>query len=490
MKFVRKHTFWFVLAGAVVLSLAIGLALAAQQQLWFDESYSIVLSQRSIGDIIRLTAVDAHPPFYYLLLHFWGGLVGWSEMGVRALSVMFYSAAIGTTLLLLRKLFKERIAILAAPIMLLAPFLLRYSFEVRMYSLIALVVVGSAYALHLAVKTNLGRYWIIYGALVALGVWTLYMSALVFLAQFVYLLATALKRRDNPLKQKWVLAYAGAVLLYAPWIPTAARQLSGGALSGANTTFGIPQLLDVLTFGLLYDGHGQLEVIYWVLIIAVTLAIILTTRAVWQSKKISNPNLAFLACHFLLPLATFAIIATPLLGWRIYMERYLAIFIIFGYASLAVVFAANVHREKKPNYNGYAAIILALAIGAANLAAYGNFNFQRWDKPLNRDIAARISQYCDEAIVVDDLYHYIELSPYMPAQCHFYFYSADEVAMAGGYAPLHGSDRRIADVSELSAQRLVIVTNQDQSSFDIGGVFIETAREDVSYRKLIFFERQ
>lgn len=479
----------FSIIGAVVAASLLCLWLATGQQLWFDESYSVVIAKKSLGDIISLTAVDAHPPFFYTLLHFWGALVGWNELGLRALSVIFYAASIGLILLLISKLFSKKTAIYSAPVLALAPFIMRYGFEVRMYSLASLIVVGSAFALYYAMKTNKNRYWIIYGLLVALGVWTLYMTFIVFLAQLIILVMHTLKKRGKWFKQKWVLAYFGAVLLYLPWIPNALHQMSGGALSGANVTFGFSQLLNVFSFGLIYEPSNQCDVIYWILLASILLATAVLIRNVLRKKNTDAKNLWFLMLHFALPLAIFMIIASPIFGWKIYLERYLAQFIIFGYASLAVVFASNIFANKKPIYSAYFAVLIVLLIGVANLSQTGNFNYQRMDKPANHDIANIVSKYCKQSIVVDDLYFYIELAPYMSSDCNYYFSSPGEVDFVGGYAPLHASNRRIAKPSEINTKQLVVVDVKPKANFKPSAAYKKISEKEMTWRRFTVYSR-
>ena len=72
--------YWWVImiiTGAVVFALT--MLLARGQSVWFDEGYSILLAKHSVSELLALTAVDAHPPLYYLLLKMWGELFGFSE---------------------------------------------------------------------------------------------------------------------------------------------------------------------------------------------------------------------------------------------------------------------------------------------------------------------------------------------------------------------------------------------------------------------------
>ena len=64
-RFILHHSSFIIL-------LAAGLPLllwrmAQESSIWCDETYSIVLSTHPWRQIVDVTAVDAHPPGYYLL---------------------------------------------------------------------------------------------------------------------------------------------------------------------------------------------------------------------------------------------------------------------------------------------------------------------------------------------------------------------------------------------------------------------------------------
>jgi len=170
----RHFTPLLVVAGllAVVMSLIIG----ASQSVWFDEAYSILLARQPVGDLLHLTAVDTHPPFYYLVLKAWAALFGWSEFALRSLSALAAGGAVVTAGLLVKKLFGVRAALVALLFVAFAPFLLRYGFEIRMYALASLIGIAATYVLLLATEAKGRRQWLLYGfyaVLVTLGVLTL-----------------------------------------------------------------------------------------------------------------------------------------------------------------------------------------------------------------------------------------------------------------------------------------------------------------------------
>src|ERR1022692_3482548 len=57
--------------------------------IWTDESYSIFLALHPVREIIKITACGRDAPLYFLILHYWEGLFGISELAVRSLSVLF-----------------------------------------------------------------------------------------------------------------------------------------------------------------------------------------------------------------------------------------------------------------------------------------------------------------------------------------------------------------------------------------------------------------
>jgi len=224
-------TWWLWLILAMVITYLLIMVVAIGQSVWFDEGYSILLAKRPVGELIALTGVDAHPPFYYLLLKGWAGIFGWSEFALRSLSAVAASFTVGVIFLLVRRLFTVRTALVALPFLVFAPFALRYGYEIRMYALAGLIGALASLVLVKAVAGRGKKLWIIYAALVALGMFTLYMTAAIWVAHVVWLFFT--NKRDKSqafFKQKWVLSYIGAVILFAAYIPTLIYQLTHSAL--------------------------------------------------------------------------------------------------------------------------------------------------------------------------------------------------------------------------------------------------------------------
>jgi len=117
------------------------------QGLWLDEAFSVWLAQRPVGEMIDwIVRIDQHPPLYYLLLHLWMSL-GRDEIAVRMLSALCGTLTIPVMYLLGHRLADDGVGLLAALILAVSPFHVRFAQEARMYTLLTLNASLALYAL-------------------------------------------------------------------------------------------------------------------------------------------------------------------------------------------------------------------------------------------------------------------------------------------------------------------------------------------------------
>lgn len=113
--------------------------------LWFDEAFSVFVAKSSWNDFFRQLVIDrVHPPLYYLLLKLWLSVLGASVVGLRLLSVLFSALTLPPLWSCMQqtRLSPElKLALLFA--IACNPFLILYSQEVRMYSLLCFLSVWS-----------------------------------------------------------------------------------------------------------------------------------------------------------------------------------------------------------------------------------------------------------------------------------------------------------------------------------------------------------
>lgn len=461
--FTIEKMWWLALIISGVAVYVLAMVFAAHQSIWFDEGYSILLAKSDWSQLFALTAVDAHPPFYYILLKVWGTIFGFGEFALRSLSAVLLSAAVVTSLALIKKLFSIKVALYAIPFILLAPFLIRYGYEVRMYSLALLIGVAATYALVIANAKNDWWRWLVYAALVALGMYTLYMTVVIWLAHAIWLLVTTLRaKKKQPLKTwKWLYAYVASVLLFAPYIFTFFYQLLNSALPGVGSEVTLTKLVDAGTTLSVYTPEWQVG--GWLSLLLGISALIVIVLGLKVYQKIPSSMRTYywlLIALSSIPILFYIITSLPP-RTPIFINRYLAHVALFIYMLIGVTIAlAVVYRGtfkgayRKLPFIGYGAAILVAGIGVAQLYITGNFVFERMQHPQTTSLRQNIVCNDTTTIIANDPYTFID-SVYYFDGCDIRFFSAENVENKGGYAPLHNSSLRIVDTTELGARTIV-----------------------------------
>ncbi len=217
-----------VVAGLVALTTASALLRVEGigVSLWLDEGISIGIASHRLTEIPGLLAQDGSPPLYYLLLHAWMAAFGDGAVALRSLSLVFALATVPVAYLTVASLFGRRAGWIAAVLAATSPYVGTYAREARMYSLLALLVlVGVASFVHAFAFGH--RRWlpafVVSTALVLYTHnWGLFFAAGAGLAVLPCLLARPDRRR---VLHDATLAFGTVAVLYAPWLPTLARQI-------------------------------------------------------------------------------------------------------------------------------------------------------------------------------------------------------------------------------------------------------------------------
>lgn len=441
----KKSIGWLV--GAILLGAGlIGWLIASQQSLWFDEGYSLMLVRHKLSDLIHWTSVDVHPPLYYLLLKGWGALFGMGEMTLRLFSLICFVLSLWVLFLLLKKLFNQKIALGGLLVVAFSPLLVRYSFEIRAYALMALIGVTASYLLVLiqqeARKSWRTDYYIVYAILVALGVLTHYYMAFLWLGHLVWLTVRAYQKKQSLVKQPWIVAYCGAVVLFLPWLPFALQQVSGKTLAGVVQAMTLENLLGIVTFSFLYQPIFWLKAVMSLLAVALFGALIyLVVKFYPVARKKYPEGMAFLASCFIVPLVVMILVG---LNRPVYIERYVVFYVIYGLALLGVLLAVAWQKKVKSAQILTTIFSVALLAGLVSLSQLGNYNFQRLEKIRTRELSQQVVCDGDQVVLASDPYVYIQMKELLVG-CPIYVVS-QERELVGGYAPV-GDEVRVRDDS-------------------------------------------
>lgn len=390
---------WY-LAIVSVIGLALRLANITKSSIWHDEGYSAMLISEPVMDIIARTARDVHPPLYYIAQHYWSGLFGVSELGLRSFSVAVGILTIPAVYFLAKRLFAhESLARTAALFTACAPFLVRYSQEARMYALVALLLILATYCLVRALQDRTAGWWVAYSALIAASLYTHYYTVFIIAAHWLYMMAQTRKGEGLRLKPWW-LANLGAVALFAIWLPAAYAQFTR-----VQAAFWIPPvniltlpntLMQFLTFSDSLAGIYKIG-------LGVIAAGLMAGLVIWARR--------YRAGVLLLTLYTLAApIAVFLLSFArpIYIDRYF----VFSAVGFYILLAAIIYLLRPFSSHRY--LRIAVIIGLLAVFAHGLSNVYAQANHQMRAVAAEISsryQPGDE-IVSGELYTYFDFSYY------------------------------------------------------------------------------
>ena len=221
------------LGGVILLALGLRLTRLNFQPLWWDEGWSVYFAAADVSTLLELTAVDIHPPLYYLLLRAWSEVVGWGAPSARLLSVLIGTAAVPLLYLAGRRLFGRRAGLLAAALLAISPLHVYYSQEVRMYGLVTLLgLLALLFALRWqAAGDGRGRWasWLGYVVAAAAALHTQYYAAFLLAGLNLAVLAGWLRPSESegrpPALRSWLGAQLAVVLLFLPWLAYAGRAL-------------------------------------------------------------------------------------------------------------------------------------------------------------------------------------------------------------------------------------------------------------------------
>jgi mannosyltransferase len=154
---------------------------------------------------------EGNMTLYYLILRLWVHL-GDSQVILRSLSVLFGVATIPIVYLLGFRLFDRRAGLIAATLITVHAFHIRWSQEARSYAMAVFLISLSTLLLVSALKAaRARRLWIAYVLVSSLACYSQMLAVLVLAAQWIWILANGF-----PILRSRIVVLASQLLLVAP----------------------------------------------------------------------------------------------------------------------------------------------------------------------------------------------------------------------------------------------------------------------------------
>ena len=333
-------------------------SLIFNQNIWTDEAFTMQLvNSHSIIEIIKGTAVDVHPPLYYLIAHFLVALFGTSVQVYKIVSIVPMVLTMLLGLFYVKPWFGTKAAVLFILFLNAIPCVMEYGVQVRMYSWCIFFISFAAFSAYGYYQFKSKKYLLLL-TLTSLCACYTHNFAMIS-AVFIYVLlggALSFKERRFPLL--WLLSGGLIGILYLPWLIVLYNQTNDRVgnywISNIDKKTVLGYFSDIFGSGIPYST--MMFVTLWII------AIILLAVSIHNNKSIGSFGILL----FLVPILTTLLgVMVSVLITPFFVARYL----LPCMGLLALGLALAFRNEKNYVYT-FLCMFLVCMIGNSYYANY------------------------------------------------------------------------------------------------------------------------
>lgn len=216
MERLKKHYSKLPYAIFAVLSL-FSVCLIFNNDLWFDEAYTVSLIRHDFGDVIDILKTDMHPPLYFLSLKLFCTAFGYSIPVTKLFSVLGYIATLLLGLTLVKKHYGAQSSIVYMLTVGAVPMSLYFSVQQRSYQWCIFFVALCFLKALLFLETRKPSHCILFvaaGLLAAYNhIYALLAAGIVFAFVNIYVLV-----KDRKLLKYVIISDAAMIAGFSPWL--------------------------------------------------------------------------------------------------------------------------------------------------------------------------------------------------------------------------------------------------------------------------------
>ena len=440
-----------IILGTIFISLG-----AFHTNIWFDESYSVAISNHSFSEIWNIGGNDVHPVFYYMMLKIVSLIFENNILVFRLFSIVpiVILSILGITHI--RKDYGERTGIIFSFLTLFLPIIAAYSSEIRMYTWVMLFVTITAIYANRIYKNELSiKNWVIFALFSLLSAYTHYyglmFAGIINVILFIYLLKNR-KGKNKDLKI-FIIQAIVECLLYVPWLYYFIKQLTsvGGGywikLEFPDTLYNV---LGIQYMGSLSNIFG--------FCFAICLYIYLGF-VIYRCKKerisVKNARNSLLLYVLIVFIAFLISLKSPIL-----YPRYL-----MTITGLLIFFIADIMAKEKSKY---ITIEICIIIFVTSLISNINIINNNYDNTNMKQI-----EYLEENIKDDDIIVYSDIGNGSVFAVYFkdnkqYFYNGDHWNVEEAYKAYGPQMETVEDLDFLKDYkgRIWIIDSTDSSFYN------------------------
>jgi len=390
-------------------------------------------ASQNLASVATGDAAGNHPPLYFIILHFWIGLFGSSEIVLRAPAAIFGVLSVLIIYWLGCTLFNRRVGLIASFLSAISFEHIYYAQQVRHYSLLLLLSLLSFWLFIQILKRNRKWHYPCYFLVNILLAYTHVFGLFIIAAQIFFLIVFWTKYRPKRFK------LLGVQLATVATLPPLALLLVPVAMSMAQHGFWTsePSLTTVYdTFLVFAGGQTLLLLTFFILAVIAPLSItriegkwvlrkpLESLKGIsWNIRLEAINEVVLLMIWLLLPIVSAFIISritTP-----IYVIRYL-----IGASPALYLLVAKGLTNLKVKGILYPALLIILLLSVPNLANHYHEERMQW-----REVAALVELKAQQNDVLVFCAHYYQCS-----FDHYYHGNLEEF----------GIDRKVEDTRQIA----------------------------------------
>ncbi len=379
---------------------------------WVDEFFTLYWIQEDLASLVSEVAADLHPPLYFVLLHFWGRLVGYSEFGLRAFSVLVGVLSLALVYRLGRSFGMAHWGLVAAYLMAISPFFVLYGRMARYYPLALLLGLLSCYFFARLLRGGSKWDWNAYFLASEALIYTSYPAVSLLVAQTLFLVLRW--RKYRAVWGRWLSNQVFLALAFLPWLGIVWKQAARiSAGRQAELASGLKGYALKIAFPAYAFAAGE-TVFPWELagLAAALLALALFLLGGYRLVRKEPERALFLGLCIFLPLVGTAVIVTFISVSTPFISIPSRTMFAFPFFVLVVAWGMAGFERATVRWGLLLAVTLALLFPLANYYRNRHFVNPVYVMP-SREIAAFLAEesqpgdaiFCDEDSGVDYYCH-------------------------------------------------------------------------------------
>ncbi|MCC5627284.1 glycosyltransferase family 39 protein [Nostoc sphaeroides CHAB 2801] len=173
----KQSKYYFIAFIILIISIFLRFFTLQNQSLWFDEGWSLALSnnttvQENLSEILGLENGDKYQPLYYLVLFYWRSAFGNSEFALRSLSALLGVGSVIAIFFTCLRIYGKKHALWSSTLLAVSSFSVFYSQDARPYALLIFIASLQIYFFSYAInvyKRNTIIFPLLFGIFTAIG---------------------------------------------------------------------------------------------------------------------------------------------------------------------------------------------------------------------------------------------------------------------------------------------------------------------------------